>query len=345
MNAPEKFPFARNPIGPAPLRRPGSVRRTSTIDTNWPEGYGKPMVMQARARDIWTPVEGGAPVVLSEDRYTILASAAREILSINVSPDRPHVQQLVGVRGGGQSRAALIEIMADERIKGSPLYLILDDFAGASLVSGWVWSRWVDDWGKLAEKSGLQSTAGRGGNMEGVCTGFSPGSSALVGVGGARMKDQSFAIVPSLVNADDPEGWHPLAAQCGVAMRRARRIDVWRDGDDLAIDVGFQDSGTQPNSAERVAVHEYHVCAGTQAGILADLKIDARVLPFQECPGAVVHAQKILGTPLADLRAAVLATLPGILGCTHLNDVLRSMAEVPAMAASLREWAQQPSPL
>jgi hypothetical protein len=225
--------------------------------------------------------------------------------------------------------------MADERIKGSPLYLILDDFAGASLVAGWVWSRWVDDWGAMAEKSGLKSTAGRGGNMEGVCTGFSPGSSALLGERGSRMKDQNCITVPPLVNPDDPEGWHSLATQEGIGMRRARRIDVWREGGELAIDVGFQDSGTQPDSPDRIAIHEYHVTAKTDLGRLAELKVDPRILPFQECPGAVIHTQRMLNAPLADLRAEVLATLPGILGCTHLNDVLRSMAEVPAMAANL----------
>jgi hypothetical protein len=45
----------------------------------------------------------------------------------------------------------------------------------------------------------------------------------------------------------------------------------------------------------------------------------------------------MLGTPLIELRAKVLETLPGIWGCTHLNDVLRSMAEVPQLAAQLWE--------
>jgi Protein of unknown function (DUF2889) len=333
--APQQFPLARNPIGPAPVRRPGSIRRTSSIDTSWPEGYGKPMLMQGTARDIWTPEGGGVPIVLAQDSYRIMASAAREILSIFVSPDRPHAQRLVGVRGGGQSRAALTEIMAEERIKGSPLYLILDDYAGASLVAGWVWSRWIDDWEAMAARSGLKSTAGRGGNMEGVCTGFSPGSSALLGGGGSRMKDQSCITVPPLLNPDDPDGWHSLATQEGVGMRRARRIDVWREGEELAIDVGFQDSGTQPDSADRIAIHEYHVQARTKDGRLAELNVDPRILPYRECPGAVIHTQRMLNAPLAELRAAVLATLPGILGCTHLNDVLRSMGEVPTMAANL----------
>lgn len=31
---------ARGPSGPAPVRRPGSIRRTSTIDMHWPDGPG-----------------------------------------------------------------------------------------------------------------------------------------------------------------------------------------------------------------------------------------------------------------------------------------------------------------
>jgi Protein of unknown function (DUF2889) len=334
LSAPPIFPLARHPIGPAPLRRPGSIRRTSTIDTSWPEGYGQPMVMAGHARDVWTPIGGGAAIVLAEDRYCILASPRREILTISVAPDRPEVQQLVGIRAGGESRSALMQIMAKERIKGSPLYLILDDFAGASLVAGWIWSRWVDDWGALAEKAGLAKTAGRGGNMEGVCTGFAPGSSALLRVG--PDKGQSCTPVPSLLNPDDLDGWHTLGIQEGVGMRRARRIDVWRERDGLAIDIGFQDSGTTPEGGDRMAIHEYHVVARAEQGRLVKIEVDPRILPFVECPGAVAHAQRMLDAPLADLRTKVLETLPGTLGCTHLNDVLRSMAEVPQLAALLR---------
>jgi hypothetical protein len=309
------------------------MRRTSTIDTVWPEGYGAPMVMTGQARDVWTSAEGGAPVVVAQDHYIIVATPRREILSIEVTPDRPQAQKLVGIRAGGESRAALAQIMETDRIDGTPLYLILDDFAGASLVAGWVWSRWVDDWGALAEKAGLTKTAGRGGNMEGVCAGFAPGSSALFRSGPSM--DQNCAMVPSLVNPQDPDGWHALGIQDGVGMRRARCIDVWRDDGDVVIDVSFQDSGTspdaQPNSGERIAIHEYNLIARAQDGILTELKVDAHILPFQECPGAIIHAQRMLGTPLSDLRNKVLESLSGTLGCTHLNDVLRSMAEIPQL--------------
>ena len=293
------------------------------------------MMMEGHARDVMTSSADIAPTVIAEDRYTLVASPVREILSLAVTPDRPHAQQLIGMRGGGQSRAALNQIMAQERIAGTPLYLILDDFAGASLVCNWIWSRWAKDWNAVAMASGMQSTAGRGGNMEGVCTGFAPGSSALIGEDGGTMRDQSYAPVASLVNPDDPEGWHDLGEQDGVGMRRARRIDVWRDGEAIIIDIGFQDSGTSPDGGDRLAVHEYHVRARAENDVLTELTIDPRILPFVECPGAVLQAHRVLRTPLKGLRSTVLETLPGTLGCTHLNDVLRSMAEVPAMAAHL----------
>ena len=114
-------------------------------------------------------------------------------------------------------------------------------------------------------------------------------------------------------------------------MRRARRIDVWREGEGLAIDLGFQDSGTAPDGGERIAIHEYHVAAHAEGGRLTRLAVDPRILPFRECPGAAAKAQAMLGAPLSELRIQVLETLSGIEGCTHLNDVLRSMAEVPQL--------------
>lgn len=335
MNAPLQFPLARDPVGPAPPRRPGSLRRTSTIDTSWPDGYGQPMRMEGHARDVWTPPEGGAPVVLAEDRYVATASARREILAIETFPERPEAQGLVGIRAGGESRAALTRIMVADRIAGTPLYLILDDFAGASLVAGWVWSRWTDDWQRQAQQSGAQATAGRHGNMEGVCTGFAPGSSALGDPTAGGIRVQSSTRVPPLLNPADPDGWHTLAIQPGVGMRRARRIDVWREGEGLAIDLGFQDSGTAPDGGDRIAIHEYHVAARAEGGRLTQLAVDPRILPFRECPGAAAKAQAMLGSFLSDLRSRVLETLSGIEGCTHLNDVLRSMGEVPKMIAQI----------
>ena len=327
--------IVRNPAGPAPVRRPNSVRRTSTIDTGWPGGFGQPVVMVGRARDVLTGPDGGPPKILAEDSFRIGATARREILDISVEPHRPSIDVLVGARGGGHLRALLAEVMPEERVNGSPLYLLLDDFSGASLVAGWIWSQWVNDWQELAQQSGARSTAGRGGVMTDICAGFEQGSTALLPDGSSN-RSQNSAEVPSLVNPDDPEGWHNLFDHAPVSMRRARRIDVWRDGGDVRIEVGFQDSGINPQGG-RTASHEYLVHAVARGAdlVLAEITVDPRILPYRECPNAAPNADKMVGLRLADFRKSVLETLPGPLGCTHLNDVLRSVAEVPHLAAHL----------
>lgn len=324
-----------NPFGPSPLRRPGSIRRTSTIDTNWPEGAGKPMRMRGHARDLYTPADGGSPVVVAEDRMEILATMSREILEISTTPPRPAVQQLVGQRGGGHLRGELARVLPQEKKAGSPLYLLLDDFSGASLVAGWAWSRWSDEWMKRMRENSNSGPAGRSGRpMEGICAGFRPGSSALAEDGTSRPDIQSSAAVVPLARADDPIGWHELAQQEGVGMRRARRIDTWIENGVIQMDVGFQDSSTAPQGG-RIAVHEYHVMATADPKThkLLSIEVDPRVLPYRECPAASPNAAMMLGTPLDDMRLEVLNKLPGTLGCTHLNDVLRSIAEVPQLLA------------
>src|SRR5581483_11984288 len=53
------------PTAGTPRRRPGSVRRTATIDMGWPGGTGGPLELVGRARDLLTRA-GGEPVVLDE---------------------------------------------------------------------------------------------------------------------------------------------------------------------------------------------------------------------------------------------------------------------------------------
>ena len=98
----------------------------------------------------------------------------------------------------------------------------------------------------------------------------------------------------------------------------------------------FQDSATVP-SGGRVAVHEYevHVRAAPGSFELLDLEAIPRVLPFGECPAAVTRIGQLVGLPLGELREEVLARLRTTEGCTHLNDELRALAEVPALVAQL----------
>jgi hypothetical protein len=43
----------------------------------------------------------------------------------------------------------------------------------------------------------------------------------------------------------------------------------------------------------------------------------------------------LLNTPIAELRNTVLERLRKTAGCTHLNDMIRSLAEAPVLAGKL----------
>jgi len=333
MNAPQQFPVARQSGGVAPLRRPGSVRRTTSIDSTWPDGATEPWVMTGTARDILTPANGEPAVVVGAGSYRLRVSPRREILELETSPADPRAAELVGVRAGGESRRRLFATIGD--LVGTPLYQILDDFAGASLVSRWIWSQWLEDWEAFTKKPDQQQSHGRNGSMLNICTGFAEGSSALKKIGTAK-NFEGEAHVGSLVNSEDPAGWHEMPEQSGPAMRRARRIDICREGDILMVDARFQDSGTSPQGGRR-GVHEYRVYAevDAQTGVLLSLQALPLILPFAECPGASIKATPMVGRKINEFRDTVLEVLPDTLGCTHLNDVLRALADVPAPARHL----------
>jgi hypothetical protein len=76
--------------------------------------------------------------------------------------------------------------------------------------------------------------------------------------------------------------------------------------------------------------------ADQETGTLTRVEAIPRVLPYPECPLAAPNATWMAGTELRAMRAAVLERLRHADCCTHLNDGLRSLAEVPVLAASLR---------
>ncbi len=320
------------PDGPSPLRRPGSIRRTASFDTDWPAGRGEPQRMRARARDLFTPVDGGPAVVLAEDSLEVTASPLREILALSACREEAAAQGLIGKRGGGHLRSEIATRFPAEHADATPLHLLLDDYSGASLVAGWAWTRWTPDWRERMVADARARPGG--GRMEGICAGFRPGSSALFADGVHNPASQSNAPVPPLPHPDDPLGWHEFTAQDGVGFRRARRMDLWLDGV-IHLDVGFQDSAAGPGG--RIGLHEYRLSATADpvSFNVISIKVEPRILPYPECPAASANAERLAGVSLSDFRLEVIERLPGTVGCTHLNDVLRSLEDAPALARAL----------
>ena len=324
----------RNPHGHVPVRRPGSVRRTSSIDIIWPQDApGTVMRVDGRARDLITP-HSGEPSVAAEDVLSADIEPDRTISRIESLPSRPGIEGLVGARGGGHLREALNSVLPAEKSAGSPLYLLIDDLAGSSLVAMWGWSQWVDLW----EDGKLRAVEGKDWSrpvMEGVCIGFRPGASSLNDDGTPRISLNATPVV-DLPLPGDPYSWHALPDNRGVAFRRARHIDVWRD-DLLRVEAGFQDSANHPDGG-RVAIHEYRLTASVDPNTFELLSVAASpgTLPYSSCPAATLNIDRLAGTPIGELRTAVLEQLARTAGCTHLNDALRALAEVPVLAGLLK---------
>src|SRR5690606_3446918 len=112
-----------DPVTETPDRRPGSVRRTSTIDTRWPEGLLGPRLMDGRARDLRTGPDGRVDV-LGEARVDVRASAGRLLETIETDPPRPELQQLAGVLVGPGFRAQMEQLVPDERDGLTLLHLL-----------------------------------------------------------------------------------------------------------------------------------------------------------------------------------------------------------------------------
>ena len=300
------------------------------------------MRVDARARDLLTPLAGEA-TVLAEGAYDGWLDAERRLLAIaGRHPGTPDLTALVGERAGGRLRAALARELPGEQKAGTPLYLILDDLAGASLVAPWAWSCWDPDWhAEMQRTKAHPRFAAIFASKENICSGLRTGSSGLAfGAAGA--------LASSLVDPADPAGWHALPDGPGTRFRRARRIDVRRGRgtpeERIVIDAHFQDSAATPEG-ERSVVHEYRLRASADAGsgLLLAIEAEPRVLPFPECVPAAANVARLIGTPIQSLRETVLEMLRGTAGCTHLNDALRALAEVPVLAAALTSDARAPA--
>lgn len=285
--------------------------------------------MIGTARDSLTINADDAPVVLAQDRLHIRVDPHKIITSIATDPPIDGINALVGTSVIAGYRKRLRAIPAVAAVEAQPIALLLDDLVGCNIISGWVWSKWIDD----AEE--LQRWTGDPAAMMNACVGYAPGASVFDGGDYLSKIDP----VPSLVSADDRFALHPLAPDSPQTMRRVRVIDVQDDGDAIVVAAMFQDSGMVPGN-RRSAVHEYALRARIDAASRTVRSLDATpgVLPHRECVRAPAGLAGLIGTPLETLRDGVLRDLRGVAGCTHLNDAVRSLAEAPLLLRARDAW-------
>lgn len=337
MSATETPLPPRQTANPAPPRPAGSIRRTCSIDVSWPDGETGDRLFIGRVRDYRTPADGGPGTVLDQAEFRASLDQEKTIRSIVAEPAPQGVEKLVGVRGGNHLRLFIKENMPELIEQGMPIYLALDDISGTALVSAFAWSQWYDDWADRMRKAipadQFEKLLEQRLN---ICWGLQEGNSGVARAEPPR--NVAEADAGDVRNPADPLGWHELPESSGPGFRRARRIDMNRDDAAglIRIDAAFQDSAAR-KSTGRVAIHEYTLTATADlaTGELLTLEPKGHILPFWECPGAITNTARLVGTRLGDIRTSVLDQLRGAQGCTHLNDALRALAEVPLLASKL----------
>lgn len=324
-------PEHRGPTAPldrpdVPPRRPGSVRRTSTIDIRWPDGFTGPLAVHARARDLRTG-EGSADVVAA---CAITATVAPDRTLVAVDGPHPRLGGLAGTSTLRGFRSAVADALPDLEGGGTPLRLLLDDLPVALLVSGFA---------LLAADAplGPMGSAQLDAQVD-VCAGWADGGGMVTHARAERRSPTPVPIPsPSLEDPGDPMAWHEAPMPQPIATRRRRLLDVSRRADGrLQVASLFRDSHVGPDGVER-SFHEYAVTATADPDTGTLLDVDARpgVLPWRECPAALASTDRLVGAALTDVRAQVRASFRGTTTCTHLNDVLAGLGDVPALAAWL----------
>ncbi|MEX5708737.1 DUF2889 domain-containing protein [Parafrankia sp. FMc6] len=371
-----------------PPRRPGSVRRTTSIMMERPDGLTGPLHLTGVGRDLLTTATGEVEV-LGEARLRVVLdymAAPGPVLEIESEPAVPGLASLVGASARAGFRGAARQILAaadaadaagaegdaadtdsgvaDSNGDGaggasttrrSLLEQLLDDVPVATLVSGSALGRN----GIFRDDPSRHAGAEAGGNpMLDVCAGWQR-EGLLARVSAERSADPEAPVRTTMVVAgdlavdEDPLGWHPLPPMGTHAMRRLRRIDLVPIGGEPAgagpartgaadgaaafrADAFFRDTYREASGAE-VVVHEYGIDATVdQSARVVRSMGRAGVLPGPECPQALASAERIVGLGAADLRRTVSRTFTGTTTCTHLNDTLRSLGDLPDLIERLR---------
>ncbi len=312
----------QNPLTSTPPRRPGSVRRTTSIDQRR-GAPGGPQHVVGCGRDLRTRADGSTAVE-DQVRFGATVDVHGTITALTVEPPLPALQGLVGGHVSKGLRGRVGELVPEHREAATVLHQLLDDLPMANLISSYGSSREQEDV-RLPESAAERMTD--------LCAGWERGATML-----ATLEQTGIFPIPigppapDLGSADDPLAWHDLPPMAPRSVRRRRRLDLV-PGTPHQVDVHFRDSHLGADDLEDV-LHEYTLVAAVSPGdlVVGASEATVRVLPWPECPGALGSAARVIGHPVASLRDLVAGDFTGTSTCTHLNDVLRSLAGVTALA-------------
>jgi hypothetical protein len=316
-------------IASAPPRHPGSVRRTAHLDVTRVPGVAAAITLagvRGAARDLVTSADGAHTV--GEATLAITLDREGAVATVEQSPPQPSCAEIVGAPLGFAIRSHIKTLL--QATTGSLLGLLLDDLSGAAAPTGYAMMR-------DRKFAGIEEPRPPQASQIDVCAGWRAGGlpARRSQAGEPVPTDEPFEAPP--LHGDDGVAWHAMGSLEPSQTRRVRRLDITADRRNLHVDAMFRDVSIDPDRTPRV-VHEYLLRAVLDRTTLTVLEIEAepRALPFPtDCPLAAASATALIGHTVHDLRHTVRALSRRPASCTHLNDLLRSLADVTVLVHHL----------
>ena len=284
------------------------------------------------ARDTTTDAEGVGSI-LAEASVRATVGRERILEQLEIDPAGSDVSPLLGRAVASGFRAAVDETVPHEREAQTPLYLLLDELPVAALISGY-----ADLYVRHPDQPESESRQRAQSLKADICAGWASDATMMQEIARVgRIPTPIGPIAPRLERDDDPLSWHPIGQLGPGTMRRRRRVDVIA-GETLAIDAMFRDSHVDTDGLETV-VHEYSLVASVDSAnlVVRSCEATAHVLPRSECPKAAASGGRLVGRCVDALRGFVRQELVGTTTCTHLNDLLRSLADITRLARHLED--------
>lgn len=310
------------PEPPAP--RAGSARRLVSLQNDWSNGPSEPVQLSGHVRETYTTATYETRNLVS-DWVRARVDGAKRIVDLNASRRANVLADFVGLNAGGALRKAMAEQLPDEASSETGLNALLDELAGASFMAGSAWYAWPGGIETFVQLSKISSMLDR--PVTGLCLSYVPGSPAIRRDGSGNEDVAHHPVFPSPLVASGIWDEHELQPDT-INHWRLRRTDLWHEDGLISVDAWFQDSSSIPGMIDRRMIfHEYSLRAHLEPKTLTlqAIEVEAHVLPYTTCRAAPATVAPLIGLSAHDLRTAVLERLRGPAGCTHLNDMLRSL--------------------
>lgn len=311
-----------DPVEALPRPRGPLARRTTWIDLTRPAGAATPLQLDGTGCDLRIDEHG---VQMPGPVFSLSATvdvATTQLLALDSHPRRPELADLPGRSVMRGFRGAFAQADPTARDRRDPLDRMLDDLPVVTLISGHA----VTAAGLVKHGSQLGYAP-----VPDQCAGFAEGGPFMAGIAEGRIEVPTGPQAPGLTSPD-LDAMAPARLQ-PQGMRRQRWLDLGLGHDEnLMIHAMFRDTYVRGDGVETI-IHEYTLDASIEhsSGVIRSAKATPRVLPWQACPLAAASVDRIVGTPVAELDERVRGDFRGVSTCTHLNDLVRSLSDVPAL--------------